>query len=331
MHNNKFKVGVLGAGAWGTAIAKILSEKENVLLWAKEKSVCSDVNNKMQNKKYLPNIKLNRKILCTNDLNDLGELSFLFLVVPTQYIQPVLKQFKKKINNNCIIVCCSKGIEIKSLKLSTELVSSLYPKNQIAVMSGPNFALEVAKDLPAATLIAAKQNGTAKKVAKLIQSKTFRPYLSNDVIGAQIAGALKNIYAIACGIAVGKHFGENAVASIISRGFAEICLVGKAFRAKKETLSGLSGMGDLFLTCSSKKSRNFTLGTELAQGTTLQSLVNKKSSIAEGVFTARALKKLAVKHKLILPIGETVYQILYRNKNIDSAIKDLLNRPIRKE
>ena len=136
-------------------------------------------------------------------------------------------------------------------------------------MSGPNFALEVAKDLPAATLIAAKQDGTAKKVAKLIQSKTFRPYLSNDVIGAQIAGALKNIYAIACGIAVGKHFGENAVASIISRGFAEICLVGKAFRAKKETLSGLSGMGDLFLTCSSKKSRNFTLGTELAQGTLL--------------------------------------------------------------
>ena len=220
---------------------------------------------------------------------------------------------------------------MNSLKLPSQIVSSIFPKNKIAIISGPNFAAEIAKGLPAATTVASKNEEVAKKIATLIKSPTLRPYLSNDIIGSQIAGALKNIYAIASGIVVGKKYGENAVASIISRSFAEITTVAKSMNAKKSTLAGLSGMGDLFLTCSSKESRNFSLGIDLAKGKTLNEIIQKKFSIAEGVFTVRALKKLADREKLDLPINEAVYRVLYRKKNIDLAIQELLNRPITKE
>ena len=329
--SNEYKIGVVGGGAWGTAIAKLLSQKEKVLIWVKEKSVSSDINKNSRNKKYLPKIKLNKKIKATNNMQDLKGLKFLFVVVPTQYISEVFRGYKNLLDPKCIVVCCSKGIEIKSLNLASEIIEDIYPNNKIAVMSGPNFANEIAKGLPAAALIASRSNSCAKTVATIMKSKTFRPYLSNDVVGAQIAGALKNIYAIACGIVVGKNYGDNAVASIITRSFSEICIVGQVLNAKKDTLSGLSGIGDLFLTCSSTKSRNFSLGIKLAKGVSLNSIVQKNSSIAEGVFTVRALKKISSKYQLSLPIGDTIYQILYRNKNIDNAIQELLNRPLRKE
>tara|TARA_Y100000768_G_scaffold122461_1_gene90568 strand:+ start:2136 stop:3131 length:996 start_codon:yes stop_codon:yes gene_type:complete len=322
---------VLGSGAWGTALAQIISKKFDVLMWVKEKKVKVDINQVHLNKKFLPGLKLNKNILSTNDLEDLKDAKVIFLTIPVQYMSSILRKIKKIVNSHVIFVCCSKGIEMNTLKLPSQIVASHFPKHDIAVLSGPNFAEEISRNMPAATLIASKKINISKKVASIVQTKLFRPYISDDVIGSQIAGATKNVYAIACGIVEGKKFGKNAVASIISRSFAEISRINKSMKAKSDTLSGLSGMGDLFLTCSSKKSRNFRLGLDLANGLSLNSIVKKNSSIAEGVFTARSLKQMSNKKNLNLPIAEMVYQILYRKKNIDHAIEELLNRPIGRE
>ena len=331
VHKEITKIGIIGAGAWGTALSNILAKKQKVILWAKEKNVCDNINKYQENKRFLPKIKLSKKINCTTEINDIIDCDTLFLVIPVQYLAGILGKLKNSLGSKTIFVCCSKGLEMNSLKLPSQIVSSIFPKNKIAIISGPNFAAEIAKGLPAATVVASKSEEVSKKIANLIKSPTLRPYLSSDIIGSQIAGALKNIYAIASGIVVGKKYGENAVASIISRSFAEITIVAKSMDAKKSTLAGLSGMGDLFLTCSSKESRNFSLGIDLAKGKTLNEIIQKKFSIAEGAFTVRALKKLADQEKLDLPINEAVYKVLYRKKNIDSAIQELLNRPITKE
>ena len=329
---NKPAIGILGAGAWGTTIAKLLSDKNsNVLLWAKETQVKKGVEKTRINKIYLDKIKLNKSLKITNHLEDLSELDILFIVVPTQYIQATLNPLKKIIKKNCILVNCAKGIDIKSTSLISEVINKILPSNKLAIMSGPNFALEIALGKPTASLIATQKLSDAKFIANLISSKTFRPYLSNDIIGAQICGAMKNIYAIGCGIIVGKNFGENAVASVISRSFAEIKSVGKKLGAQPETLSGLSGLGDLFLTCSSKKSRNFSLGFDLAKGKKLENILRSKKTIAEGAYTVRAIKKLGVKLKLSLPLNDAIYKILYQDKDINKTIGELLSRPIIKE
>lgn len=331
MHNNP-AIGVMGGGAWGTTVAKLLSDKNsNVLLWAKETQVKKDIEKTRINKIYLNKIKLNKSLKITNHLEDLSELDILFVVIPTQYIQATLKPLKKIIKRNCILVNCAKGIDIKSTSLISEVINKTLPSNRLAIMSGPNFALEIALGKPTASLIAAQKISDAKYIANLISSKTFRPYLSNDIIGAQICGAMKNVYAIGCGIIVGKNFGENAVASVIARSFAEIKSVGKKLGAQPETLSGLSGLGDLFLTCSSKKSRNFSLGFDLAKGKKLENLLRNKKTIAEGAYTVKAIKKLGKKLKLSLPLNDAIYKILYQNKNINNTISELLNRPIIKE
>ena len=331
MHNNP-AIGVMGGGAWGTTVAKLLSDKNsNVLLWAKETQVKKDIEKTKINKTYLDKIKLNKSLKITNDLQDLSELDILFVVIPTQYIQATLEPLKKIIKKNCILVNCAKGIDIKSTSLISEVINKTLPSNRLAIMSGPNFALEIALGKPTATLVAAQKISDAKYIANLISSKTFRPYLSNDIIGAQICGAMKNVYAIGCGIIVGKNFGENAVASVIARSFAEIKSVGKKLGAQPETLSGLSGLGDLFLTCSSKKSRNFSLGFDLAKGKKLENLLRNKKTIAEGAYTVKAIKKLGKKLKLSLPLNDAIYKILYQNKNINNTISELLNRPIIKE
>ena len=331
MHNNP-AIGVMGGGAWGTTVAKLLSDKNsNVLLWAKETQVKKDIEKTRINKTYLNKIKLNKSLKITNDLQDLSELDILFVVIPTQYIQATLKPLKKIIKRNCILVNCAKGIDIRSTSLISEVINKTLPSNRLAIMSGPNFALEIALGKPTATLIAAQKISDAKYIANLISSKTFRPYLSSDIIGAQICGAMKNVYAIGCGIIVGKNFGENAVASVIARSFAEIKSVGRKLGAQPETLSGLSGLGDLFLTCSSKKSRNFSLGFDLAKGKKLENLLRNKKTIAEGAYTVKAIKKLGKKLKLSLPLNDAIYKILYQNKNINNTISELLNRPIIKE
>ena len=331
MTNTSLNISVLGSGAWGTALTQLISKQSEVLMWVKENTVKNDINQNHHNTKYLPGIKLSKNITSTQSLEDLKNSDIIFLTIPVQYMSSILKKIRNIIKSNVIFVCCSKGIEMNTLKLPSQIVGSHFPKHNIVVLSGPNFAEEISRNMPAATLIASHKINTSKKIASIVQTKLFRPYISDDVIGSQIAGATKNVYAIACGIVEGKKFGKNAIASIISRSFAEISRLSKSMKAKSETLSGLSGMGDLVLTCSSKKSRNFKLGLDLASGMSLNSIIQKNSSIAEGVFTARALKQMCQKKKLNLPIAETVYQILYRKKNIDYAIEELLNRPIGRE
>ena len=326
--NKIIKIGVLGAGAWGTTISLLLSKKNNVLLWANEKKVVHEINSKNKNSIFLPGIKLNKKIIATSNLKDLKDVEFLFVVVPTQYISSTLKKLKGKLNSKCRIVNASKGIEINSLNLISSIVKNHFTKNPISILSGPNFAKEISLGKPTASLIASKTIRESKIVSDLLGSPNFRPYLSNDIVGAQICGAMKNVYAIGCGIISGKKFGDNAVASIISRSFAEISLVCKKLGGKPETLVGLSGLGDLFLTCSSEKSRNFSLGLKIASGKKTSILLNSKNTVAEGAHTVKAIYKLAKKLKIDLPINNEIYQILYLNKDIDKSISELLNRPL---
>ena len=329
--NKKIKIGVLGAGAWGTTIALLLSKKNNVLLWANEKKVVQEINLKLKNDIFLKGVKLNKKIKATNNLNDFTKIDFLFVVVPTQYISITLKKLKGTLSKHCMIINASKGIEISSLSLISEIISNHFPKNPISILSGPNFAKEIASGKPTASLIASKSISDSKKISKLISSSHFRPYLSNDIVGAQICGAMKNVYAIGCGIITGKKFGDNAVASIISRSFAEISLVCKKLGGKPETLMGLSGLGDLFLTCSSDKSRNFSLGLKIASGKKTSTLLKSKKTVAEGAHTVKAIYKLSKKLKIDLPINSEIYKILYLNKDIDKSISELLNRPLTTE
>ena len=329
--NKKIKIGVLGAGAWGTTIALLLSKKNNVLLWANEKKVVQEINLKLKNDIFLKGVKLNKKIKATNNLNDFTKIDFLFVVVPTQYISITLKKLKGTLSKHCMIINASKGIEISSLSLISEIISNHFPKNPISILSGPNFAKEIAFGKPTASLIASKSISDSKKISKLIGSSHFRPYLSNDIVGAQICGAMKNVYAIGCGIITGKKFGDNAVASIISRSFAEISLVCKKLGGKPETLMGLSGLGDLFLTCSSDKSRNFSLGLKIADGKKTSALLKSKKTVAEGAHTVKAIYKLSKKLKIDLPINNEIYKILYLNKDIDKSISELLNRPLTTE
>ena len=329
--NKKIKIGVLGAGAWGTTIALLLSKKNNVLLWANEKKVVQEINLKHKNDIFLKGVKLNKKIKATNNLNDFTKIDFLFVVVPTQYISITLKKLKGTLSKHCMIINASKGIEISSLSLISEIISNHFPKNPISILSGPNFAKEIASGKPTASLIASKSISDSKKISKLIGSSHFRPYLSNDIVGAQICGAMKNVYAIGCGIITGKKFGDNAVASIISRSFAEISLVCKKLGGKPETLMGLSGLGDLFLTCSSDKSRNFSLGLKIASGKKTSTLLKSKKTVAEGAHTVKAIHKLSKKLKIDLPINNEIYKILYLNKDIDKSISELLNRPLTTE
>ena len=330
--SKKVNIGVIGGGAWGTTIAKLLSEKNpNVLLWAKETQVKESIEKNRINKIFLNNIVLPKSLNITNSICDMKTSDFLFVVTPTQYIESTLRPIRNIIKKSCVIVNCSKGIDIKSSTLISDIIKKVFPQNTIGILSGPNFAFEIAQGKPTASLIAARNILTSKRIASLISSKKFRPYLSNDIIGAQICGAMKNVYAVGCGIIVGKGFGENAVASVISRSFSEIQLVGTRLGAKEETLSGLSGLGDLFLTCSSKKSRNFSLGYSLAKGKKLSTFLTSKTTVAEGAYTVKAIKNLSKKLKISLPINDAIYKILYLDKNINQVISELLNRPIIKE
>ena len=328
----KPRIGVLGAGAWGTTIANLLSKKnDEILIWAREEKIVKSINQSHINTEFLSGIKLNENIKASSNLSEFSNLNFLFVVVPAQYIGSTMKQLKNTLNTSCKIINASKGIDIQSLKLISEIIKEIFPKNKISVLSGPNFAKEIALGHPTASLIASRSIGQSKVISDLISSPFFRPYLSNDIVGSQVCGSMKNVYAIACGIISGKKFGENAVASIISRSFVEISLVCKKLGGKTETLMGLSGMGDLFLTCSSPKSRNFSLGLALAKGKSTSRILKTKKTITEGAYTVKAIYKLSKKLKLDLPINNEIYKILYLNKNIDKSIRELLNRPITTE
>lgn len=321
-------IGVIGAGAWGTALAQVLSSNErNVTIWAREPEVVSAINDRNENPTFLPGIPLSKNLKATDSLSKAAQNAILLLVTPAQHVRATLENLKGDISNGKPVVICSKGIELDSGLLLSQVAEDVVPNATIAILSGPTFAEEVACGLPAAVTIATSDNDVAQELQGILGVKRFRPYIVGDVVGAQLGGAIKNVIAIACGIVYGRKLGENARAALLTRGVAEIARLGVAMGAQKETLLGMCGIGDLMLTCSSMKSRNFSLGAAFGEGNTLDEILGPRKAVTEGIYTAKAALELARKHAVDMPITEAVNKCVNEGVGIEDAIEDMLNRP----
>lgn len=322
------KIGVVGAGAWGTALAQLAAKAGGqVTLWARENDVVTSINERHENEMFLEGVELSQNVLATTSLADIAGSDFVFMVVPAQFVRPVLTELKDHISDNAAIVLCAKGIEQSSGKLMTEVVSEIVPKAPLVVLSGPTFAREVAQGLPSAVTIASKYQQVTKRLSDAIGQPTFRPYASRDIVGAEIGGALKNVFAIACGITTGRKMGDNARAALITRSLSEMVRYGERYGAERSTMMGLCGLGDLILTCSSTQSRNMSLGIAIGEGKTVAELMDGRKTVAEGYHTSSVLAKICRDEKIDLPIVMAVNDILHEGKNVDTVITDLLNRP----
>jgi glycerol-3-phosphate dehydrogenase (NAD(P)+) len=323
------RLGVIGGGAWGTALAQVAASGGNeTLLWALEPDVVEGINASHENAVFLGGISLSRAIRATSDLRELDTCDAWLVVTPAQHMRAVLEMAP---DCNKPLVLCSKGIEEESGELLHRVAHQCCPRAQIAVLSGPTFAHEVARGLPTAVTLAAEDAALAQQLRDRIARPTFRIYVSDDVAGAEIGGAVKNVLAIACGVVEGKGLGQNARAALIGRGFAEMTRFGVAFGARRETLAGLSGLGDLVLTCSSTSSRNYSLGVGLGEGRSPAELLSDRKTIAEGAFTAPVLARLAKDKSIDMPIVDTVDGLLAGRFSADQALEQLLSRPPRAE
>lgn len=322
------KIGIIGGGAWGTALAQVASAGgERVVLWALEPDVVASINADHVNPVYLPGVPLSAGISATGMLEDLNGCDALLVVAPAQHVRAMLSG----IATNPALVLCSKGIEAGSQMLVSEIAAAVKPDAPIAVLSGPTFAAEVAKGLPTAVTLACEDEALAKALGARLARPNFRPYASTDVIGAEIGGAVKNVLAIACGVVEGKGLGSNARAALIARGFAEMTRFGMARGARAETLAGLSGLGDLVLTCTSTQSRNFSLGKGLGEGRRAAELMADRRTIAEGAFTAPVLREAARAIGVDMPVVDAVCALLEGEADVDAVIGALLARPLRPE
>jgi glycerol-3-phosphate dehydrogenase (NAD(P)+) len=321
-------IGVVGGGAWGTALAQVIaSGGRPVRLWAREAEVVEAVNAVHENSVFLPGRPLAEAIVATGDLGTLADMAAVLVVTPAQHMRAVLGQLPAQ---GQPLILCSKGIEAGSLKLLHEVAHEVHGQSPIAVLSGPTFAHEVAAGLPTAVTLAAEDAETARALAELIARPAFRPYVSTDVAGAEIGGAVKNVLAIACGVVEGAGLGLNARAAVIARGFAEMTRFGVARGAQAETLGGLSGLGDLVLTCTSTNSRNFSLGVGLGQGRSAAELMADRRTVAEGAFTAPVLREAAARAGVDMPVTAAVNALLEGMATGD-VIEALLSRPLREE
>ncbi|MCP4933264.1 MAG: NAD(P)-dependent glycerol-3-phosphate dehydrogenase [bacterium] len=334
------KIGVVGAGAWGTALAQTLtSAGRDVTLWAYEKDEVSLILEHQENKTYLPGIRLDPAIQVTNDLAQIADNDALLMVVPAQFMRGTATQLAAHLKPNTPTVICSKGIEQGSGKLLTQVLEASLPKATIAALSGPSFAIEVARGLPAAVTLACEDTQLGAQLAAAIAHRNFRVYLSDDLMGVEVGGAIKNVLAIAAGIVEGKQLGKSAHAAVITRGFAELMRFALAFGAKRETMDGLSGLGDLVLTCSSPTSRNMSFGHALGGGTSVSDILAARNSVTEGMYTAIPVTRIAREKGIEMPICEAVRNIIwggvegydYPALSVDAAIEGLLSRPIRGE
>jgi glycerol-3-phosphate dehydrogenase (NAD(P)+) len=325
-------VAVLGAGAWGTALAQVAAQAgRSVTIWAREPEVVEAVNSRHENRLFLPNIPLSPSIVATLELEAAAQADLVLAVPPAQHMRAVLHALAPKLGPTVAIVLCAKGIERGTLALMTDVLAAEIPRAIPAVLSGPGFAKDVARGLPTATTIASPDQDLARRIVATIGLPTFRPYLADDLVGAEIGGAVKNVVAIACGVAQGRKLGDGARAALITRGFAELTRMGLAMGAKAETLSGLCGLGDLVLTCASLSSRNTSLGAELGEGRTLADVLAERRSVAEGAESAPAVVALAARHNVEMPICAAVDAIVAGRVSIDEAITSLLARPFRAE
>lgn len=323
---------VLGAGSWGTALAQLLaSNGHKVTLWMRDAAQAQAINFDRQNQRYLPDAVLHDGITATAERPEFVYADFCLCVIPAQHTRQQLEKFASRIPEGFPIVLCSKGIEIQTLDFMNEVLAETVPHASRFVLSGPSFARDVVKGLPTAVTLAGDDLGAANKLAPLVQGPAFRPYTSDDMIGAEIGGAVKNVLAIACGMLLGMGLGQSAHAALIARGFAEMNRLGAALGAKVETLSGLCGLGDLVLTCGSTQSRNMSCGMKLGQGESLESILSSRNSVTEGVATAPALVRLAARHGVEMPICLTVNNVLSGKITPQDAMAELLARPLKSE
>jgi glycerol-3-phosphate dehydrogenase (NAD(P)+) len=323
------KVGVIGGGAWGTALAQVAAAGgEPVLIWAREPDVVDDVNRAHQNRTFLPGVTLSPRITATAELSDLAGCEAILVVTPAQHLRGTLRTLPRV---NAALVLCAKGMEESSTKLMHEVAAEEQPDARIAVLSGPTFAHEVAAGLPAAVTLAIADRQIGQALIGRLARPQFRPYLSTDIAGAEIGGAVKNVLAIACGVVEGRGLGQNARAALISRGFAEMTRFGLARGARAETLAGLSGLGDLVLTCSSTSSRNFSLGLGLGRGQAAADLLADRRTVAEGAYTAPVLRRAAAEAGVDMPIVGAVCDLLDAAADVNAVVERLLARPLRSE
>ena len=319
-------IGILGGGVWGSALAKLFSNQE-VLIYTRDKKVMNSINDHHFNPK-LKYATLNDNVKATDDLEEIAKKNIIFIALPSQSIREVLSKSYFQ-NLDADIVIASKGIEISSSMFLSNVVESLIKPKTLSVMSGPCFSDEVAQDLPTAATFASIDISIFDTISGMLKGKKFRIYYSDDIIGCQIGGALKNIYAIAAGISDGLNLGENARSALITRSFVEISRFALFFKSKKETLFGLSGLGDLMLTCNSSKSRNTNFGIKIAniKHKNFEKELDK-NAITEGYFTAKAAIKIASENRIEMPILESVFNILYNGFDIEDEINKLMSRPL---
>ena len=328
------RLAVIGGGAWGTALASVaIRAGSAVMVWARDPEVVAAINNRHENPVFLPGIALDPAITATTDFEAaITGANAALLVVPAQFLRGVLRDVAALLSGAMPVLLCAKGIEAESLKTMSELAEEIAPRCPLAVLSGPSFAKEVARGLPAAITVASRDAVLGRAFMAALGTEGFRPYLSQDPIGAEIGGAVKNVMAIACGIVEGRGLGDNARAALITRGLAEMARLGVAKGAQTETFRGLSGLGDLVLTCTAGQSRNHALGVALGQGESLaEALSARQRSVVEGIDTAAAVGRLAGRLGVEMPITAAVDAVLHHGMAIDAMIAALLNRPWRSE
>jgi glycerol-3-phosphate dehydrogenase (NAD(P)+) len=320
-------ISVLGGGAWGTALALTCARAgRDVTLWEHDAVNAESLAQKRESK-FLPGVKLDSKIKVTRDLKGAAAADAILLVVPAQVVRSVIGALDARADTP--IIACAKGIERGTHKFMSEIIAECAPKAVAAILSGPSFAADVARGLPTAVTVAAADDTVARALAEALNTGTFRPYHSNDVRGVELGGAAKNVLAIAAGIVAGRALGASAAAALITRGFAELTRFGKAYGAKTETMMGLSGLGDLILTCSTPQSRNFSFGVALGKGEAADAAAHGK--LAEGVFTAPVLLEMAREKNIDMPISAAVAAVLAKKLSVDDAIAALLTRPLKAE
>jgi glycerol-3-phosphate dehydrogenase (NAD(P)+) len=325
-------ISVIGAGSWGTTLACLLSYKGfDVTLWVYEKELAEEINNVRINKTYLPDVLIPDDIKVTNNIdNSIKKARYVLNAIPAQYVRTIFKKAIPYIPDEATFISVSKGIERGTLLTVSSILKEL-TDHTVAVLSGPSFAKEVIKKMPAAVTLATEDKNTGLILQEVFSLNNFRVYTHDDIIGVEIGGALKNVMAIAAGISDSLGLGNNARASLITRGLVEMTRLGVAMGAKERTFSGLSGIGDLVLTCTSPLSRNYTVGVKLGQGIKLRDILNQTKSVAEGVETAESAFELSRKFNIEMPIVEQVYKVLYEDKDPAFAVKDLMERSLKSE
>jgi glycerol-3-phosphate dehydrogenase (NAD(P)+) len=324
-------IAVIGAGSWGTTLASLLADKGyDVAIWTHEQSVAVDINREKTNSAYLPGVKLPDMIRATLNCDELANARYIINSVPTQFIRDIFGRLANCLNDQAIIVSASKGIEINTLMTPSMILKDIC-RAPVSVLSGPSFAKEVTQKKPTAVTLASEDKKTGLLLQEILNTDYFRVYTHDDIIGVEIGGAMKNVIAIAAGICEGMGLGHDSRAALITRGLSEITRLGLKMNAKEITFTGLSGLGDLVLTCTDEQSRNFSVGQKLGKGMKLADILDQTRSVAEGIATSLSAHELSVKYGLDMPISEQVYKTLHTGKAPSAALKDLMTRSLKSE